>query len=544
MEILKGYLMVLGVMAILLLINALRKRKMNLMELDMNVEDFKNRKRDFNKISSLFLKDDEYKEGKFFIDDQTWNDLELNKVFKEIDQTLTTPGEQRLYEMIRYTSLKKEDIYSINEKIEVFQNNKKLRSNIRKILALLGKQHLGDTIEILYDENNIKTGSIIVYQILSFAAIVSALSIPVLGIGRGLGILGLVSFVNMIIHYKLSKEIEGKVLAITYLADIAACAKNLTSLKIEKLQDYNDILSSNIKMADNILKNSALIGHVEGLDAIGEYLKAMFLFQVIAYHKIMRDLKGKEKELKELYRTIGEIDALVSISLYREYIGKYSVPKFIEGSGALEVEEALNPLIEKGVENPISIDRNGIILTGTNMSGKSTYLRTIGVNIIMAQSLATTLSSKYKGDLFKVITSISPKDDIENGKSYYMAEVEAVKRILEEVKDDTVPVLSIIDEIFRGTNPIERVAASIEILEYIWKYNSRAIVATHDLDLAFAVKSHYDTYYFSEKVTEKEGLTFDYTIKKGVSNTRNAIKLLRYMGYPNEIVEGAETRTV
>jgi len=147
----------------------------------------------------------------------------------------------------------------------------------------------------------------------------------------------------------------------------------------------------------------------------------------------------------------------------------------------------------------------------------------------------------YKTSYFNIISSISPSDDITKGKSYYLAEAEAVLRIINSL-NDKVSTLCIIDEIFRGTNPLERTSASLEILRYIINKNAIPVVATHDLEIAELVGDQYQCYYFSEDVDEENGLKFDYKMKKGISPTRNAIKLLKYLKYPSIITENADER--
>lgn len=102
--------------------------------------------------------------------------------------------------------------------------------------------------------------------------------------------------------------------------------------------------------------------------------------------------------------------------------------------------------------------------------------------------------------------------------------------------------LCIIDEIFRGTNPIERIASSTEILNYIMEHNAICVVATHDLELTELTSHYFEPFYFSENVDDNEGISFDYKIKRGVSPTRNAIKLLKYLGYPEEIIINSQKR--
>ncbi len=98
-----------------------------------------------------------------------------------------------------------------------------------------------------------------------------------------------------------------------------------------------------------------------------------------------------------------------------------------------------------------------------------------------------------------------------------------------------------IDEIFRGTNSVERIAASAEILRYLVKHNAVVIVATHDLELVDLVGNEYKYYYFTENISETE-LNFDYKIREGVSKNKNAVKIMKYLGYPDEIIEKTNSR--
>ena len=159
----------------------------------------------------------------------------------------------------------------------------------------------------------------------------------------------------------------------------------------------------------------------------------------------------------------------------------------------------------------------------------------------LAQTFYFTLAKEYEACFFNIVSSISPNDDVTAGKSFFMAEVESISRIIKALEKDA-PVFCPIDEIFRGTNPIERIAMSAEILLYLNQHKTISIVATHDRELVDILKENYKFYYFSESVDSHKGLSFDYKLKTGVSQTRNAIKLLEYCDYPKEIVNNAYKR--
>lgn len=504
-----------------------------------NEEELNKKKRNFSNISKLHkvlkLNNVEY------IDDQTWADLEMDKVFEKVDYTLTTPGEQALYEILRKPLYNEKELANRKELINSMQSNEDLKEELQRILFKLGMQYNGDIIELLYTQGETKGYKKYLYDFLALLCLISIGSIFFI---KTYGVLMLlfVSSINMYIHYKINKDIIGKVNSITYLAEVLATAKKICTLDNVVLNDIKDNLERNLKECSSIIKNSSSIGRIEGIDALGDYINILFLSQVRGYYSVIESIEKKKDSIREVYYIVGEVDALVAVGLFRKHLSEYTEPQLgKETDIEIQGEDLKNPLVEECVANSIHLKNSGIILTGTNMSGKSTFLRTLGINAILAQTIYTTCSKSYKSSYFNILTSISPKDDISTGKSYYLGEAESVLRILNKL-NDKIPVLCIIDEIFRGTNPIERISASVEILNYIIERKAISIVATHDIDLINLVDKRYTPFYFSEEVDEREGLKFDYKIKNGVSPTRNAIKLLRFIGYPEEITKGAEER--
>ena len=136
---------------------------------------------------------------------------------------------------------------------------------------------------------------------------------------------------------------------------------------------------------------------------------------------------------------------------------------------------------------------------------------------------------------------MSLKDSLETGESYYMAEINSIKRILESKKSGN-DVLCFLDEVLRGTNTVERVAAATEILRYLSGSNIITIAATHDIELTYILEKVYNNYFFREEIKkedDKEDIYFSYKLNSGRSDTRNALLLLKVMGYPEEIYENA-----
>jgi len=343
----------------------------------------------------------------------------------------------------------------------------------------------------------------------------------------------------MIISFKESKEIKSN--GIYYLAGIIKAGKKLVGVKGDNFQKEREELKAVLNKVKPVERGTYFISIINMWKGAFEAVFFVFLFEETAYYLVSNLLLKEKDSVMELYFLIGKLEALISIAGYKHNLKTViSKPSFVAGLN-LNIKDGIHPILKEPVPNSIKIHNKGIVLTGTNMAGKSTFLRMVGVNILLAQSFYFTQAKSYEACFLNIVSSISPKDDIESGKSYYMAEAEGILRIINAMKNK-VPVFCPIDEIFRGTNPIERISASAEILSYLNKGKTISIVATHDRELVDILKDTYDFYYFSEKIDEKKGLSFDYKIKEGISSTRNAIRLLEHIGYPKEIVEMAFKR--
>lgn len=268
---------------------------------------------------------------------------------------------------------------------------------------------------------------------------------------------------------------------------------------------------------------------------IFDYLIGCTLWDFHVFHRIVEMLTINKNEFLKLYTYIGEIDAAISIASFRESIPHYCQASFHEGH-SINLTEMYHPLISNPVCNDVKMESNYII-TGSNASGKSTYIKAVAINMILAQSINMVLAKSASIPYANIMTSMAVRDDVTSGESYYMREINYLKRIVTQLKKDKL-TLCIVDEILRGTNTQERIAASVAILNYMNNRNCLTIVASHDIKISEMLAGKFKNCHFSE-VLEKEDILFDYKVKPGVSKSKNAIKLLKHIGFPKEIVEHA-----
>ncbi len=512
---------------------------MNKMVLGSIRNDYKSdmdKKRDFHKIKKYF---DMSKKNDYTLDDQTWNDLDIDKVYEKFDRAYSSPGESALYSMLRNPLMEEEKLKERDALIQLFKDNSNLREKLQCIFFNLSNDFKNCYLDMLDANLIINKAKYYMYTFLGKILPIIIILISIFVDVKFMILLFGLSIVNTSINSKEVKDIKSN--GIFYLRKNIKAAKKIASINDKEIIKYTAKIAGILKSIKDIDRGTRLIGFVNMWGGLFESIAVIFLLEESVYYSISGKVKEKKDALMELYYTVGELEALISISGYKNSLDEQFVkPKFIKGI-KLNIVEGIHPLLENAVGNSINIENRGIVLTGTNMAGKSTFLRMLGVNIILAQSFYFVLAKDYQAPFFNIVSSISPNDDLTKGKSYFMAEVESIHRIIKALEKD-IPVFCPIDEIFRGTNPIERIAMSAEILTYINRGKSISIVATHDRELADILKENYEFYYFSEKVDTKKGLSFDYKIKKGISQTRNAIKLLEYMSYPKEITDKAYKR--
>ena len=279
------------------------------------------------------------------------------------------------------------------------------------------------------------------------------------------------------------------------------------------------------------------------VSAVYEYVNLALLLDGNAIFFAHRDLAAHRQALVRAATTIGEIDAAQSIATWRAERDDWTRPQFSDRASGATMSAVRHPLIDEPVPNDVTLTPGrGLLITGSNMSGKTTFLRTVGLNIVMAQTIHTCLAERHCAPVFDVQSCIGRADDLIAGKSYYLVEVEQVIARLRASNEDR-PHLFLFDELFRGTNAVERIAAGEAVLRQLLVTGASSkphvvIAATHDAELVTLLADLYDPWHFTDTLTDA-GLTFEYRLESGPATTRNAIALLSLHGAPDALVARA-----
>jgi DNA mismatch repair ATPase MutS len=274
-----------------------------------------------------------------------------------------------------------------------------------------------------------------------------------------------------------------------------------------------------------------------------EYLNLAFLLDGTGVYAGARLLRAHDRALLGAIVAIGDIDVAISTASFRAGQHEWTRPRFGEPPATVQLTNIRHPLLEQAVPNSVSLaPGRGLLITGSNMSGKSTLLRAVGVTVVMAQTLNTCLASAYDAPTLDVRSCIGRSDDLLSGTSYYVAEVRSLLGLV-QASESAAPHLFLLDELFRGTNAVERIAAGRAVLLESISGATRpsphvVLAATHDGELVDLLPDTYAPCHFGDAVSD-DGLVFDHRMRPGPATTRNAIALLRIHGAPNALISRA-----
>lgn len=474
------------------------------------------------------------------IDDITWNDIDMDEVFMLLNNTGSAIGEEYLYSLLRKILFDEDELQERNRLIEFFANNPEKRLELQIALKNIGKLKNISIYEYINRLDNIELKSNSSHIFMVLGLIISIILIPFSPLTGGLLTVGFVTN-NIIQYYRRKAQIEIYFSVCLYVVRLLTQSKAIIKLDNTEIKEYTNQLEGAIKNFSKFMKGSGMLGsknpNGDLLDVMADYIKMLFHYDLIKFNNMLMVFKKNKDSLNELFKTIGLLDSMIAVASFRSMIDYYSIPELKKHTKPyLEVEELYHPMIDNPVVNSIKEDKC-VVLTGSNASGKSTFIKTLAINAVLSQAIYTSFSKKYKASFFQIASSMALQDSIFSHESYYIVEIKSLKRILDRL-DQEIPTLCFVDEVLRGTNTLERIAASSQILYSFSKVNALCFAATHDIELTYILEKHFSNYHFQEEVVDNQVL-FDYKLYEGRAMSRNAIKLLGMMGYPETVIEDA-----
>lgn len=303
----------------------------------------------------------------------------------------------------------------------------------------------------------------------------------------------------------------------------------LLKQQINQLKTNHDTAHSQMK---KLVKISDMIEIRRNMFYI--IINGLFLWDfqcLIAYEK-WKNQSGRKVE--DWLNVIGLFEAFSSLS--NAYFDKsdWATPEFYTNENEITGEELGHPLLDNSrVCNDMAVDKNEnvLLITGSNMSGKSTFLRTVGVNLLISYVGLPVCAKQFKCCIMEIYTCMRVSDDLSQNISSFYAELLRIKKIIDDLDSENT-IFFLLDEIFKGTNSADRHIGASNLIKRLSESNTMGLVSTHDLELGELEdisKGRIKNYHF-EEYYENDKIRFDYKLREGLSNTRNAVYLMRIIG--------------
>jgi hypothetical protein len=469
------------------------------------------------------------------VDDGTWRDLEFERLFSSMDSTLTRLGSQCLYRKLRVYRADQGELEKDYAAYEVLRRETPVREQLQLSLWPLRRDFEALTCESLFGEppaNPRLTGLVLTMSVVSLLVIAATVLNPALVwllIATVLCNTGIVVFVRRDIHETfLATERLGRMLSVA-----ARVARQAAPGPVSQPTRLAMILS---KTAD-LRRSFRWLLADRSNDIVASFyfwLNLLFLADHVAAVLVTKNLRRHRDTLAQVFLQLGSLDADIAIASWLQRIPTHCLPAITAGK-TIELNDAFHPLLSVPVPNSVALREQSALVVGSNMAGKTTFIKMVGTNIILARTLGVCFAAAAVIPRAKVMASIRAEHSIESGKSHFFAELERILSFVNSAERDGREVF-LIDELFRGTNTPERIAAGKAVLESLAAH-AQVLATTHDVELQQLLGPSFLTFHFIENPELPE--VFDYRLHSGISTAKNAIELLEKLGFPSVLVSEA-----
>tara|TARA_R110000850_G_scaffold190308_4_gene316227 strand:- start:3670 stop:5448 length:1779 start_codon:yes stop_codon:yes gene_type:complete len=485
----------------------------------------------------------DFPEGNEFKEDMHYysQDIDLfgkGSFYQYLNRTATSEGAQKLAEKLKSNDI--DDIQNKQEAIKELSEKAAWRQDFTGYASISKAETSTATVVQLLKNHSFfvpKTMKVlpIVFSVLS-VLVFAALFLDILGLKQlvlwlfiGLGITGFYLKKVNNLSEKLDKTQEVfqqyryLLLQIEKTDFVSTKLKGLQhkiAFENEKASAIARKFSKNLNAFDQ--RNNKLLGFL---------INGFLLWDLYQCYHIEQWIKTYGQKAEDWFAVIAEIDALNSLGNFTFNHTTYTFPEITTGKNVIEARDFVHPLLDpaKAVTNDFKIENQQFfIITGANMAGKSTFLRTVSLGIVMANLGLPVCASSFTYSPIKLITSMRTSDSLTDDESYFFSELKRLKFIVDKIQEDNYFI--ILDEILKGTNSTDKALGSRKFIEKLVASHSTGIIATHDLSLCEVEKDHDEVknYYFDAEIINDE-LHFDYTLKNGIAQNMNASFLLRKM---------------
>jgi hypothetical protein len=460
------------------------------------------------------------------VDDKTWKDLEFDRILSTLDTTVTPIGSQYLYKQLRTYS---------DETCELLKDDQPLREEIQVTLAHLRDDAHADIADLLFGPPPQKPKHHVAVYVGSAAAALALVAAFLLPFGIWLFLAALA--VNLGVLYVLAPQIRTGSNALKKMARAIGVAERLSNIRTQRsVPQLTRLVASRSERSEirRKFKRFAIDRDTPAVGYVYVWLELILLLDLLVYISTVDTFNLHRAHLVETYELLGSLDAAIAIACFMHRVPEHCHPRIV-ADALIDIQRGHHPLIANPTSNSVRLDGKSALVTGTNMAGKTTFIKMVGTNVVLGRTLGVCLASSATLPRSSVMACIHGEHSIASGKSHYFAAIETILSFLVAAERGECRVF-LIDELFRGTNTTERIAAAKAVLEAL-SGHAQVLVTTHDVELQSLLGQRFDMFHFQENPDLEE--VFDHRIRPGAYWGTNAIRLLAKVGFPRAIIEEA-----
>ncbi len=479
----------------------------------------------------------------FSLDLDVFGDKSL---FQSINRTCTAYGKTLLADWFQYPEIEKKTILRRQKAVEELAQNPQLA----KHFIVTGQLHPNSASDLKEMNEFIsypsyflknKIWKLLIYFIPCFwfvyILLISFGILPIDGLGLAIAI-GLIIGESQMKKINQLQDVVGKKEKIfASYSDLITIieSENPDSEQLKKIR--NNFFNQEIPTSKIIKQLSKLLSDLDMRFNVPArlLLNTLFLWDIRNAWRVEKWQNEYSPLLEKWIRALGEYDALFSLAIFKHNHPEYIFPEISEKYFVFEGKNLGHPLMNRNlcVKNDVNIPQNPyfMIVTGANMAGKSTYLRTLGINYLLACIGAPVCADSLKIYPAALVTSLRTSDSLSDNESYFFAELKRLKMIIERLNSGE-KMFIILDEILKGTNSVDKQKGSFALVQQLVSLNTCGIIATHDLllgNLADKFPEKIENFRFEADITGDE-LTFSYQLRRGIAQNMNACFLMKKMG--------------
>jgi len=471
------------------------------------------------------------------VDDKTWSDLEFPRFFTLIDTTVTHIGRQYLFAQLRVHEYDTAELDERYHNYEFLRANRELRERIQLALKPLeadSAAYIADLLMGSEPERVPYRQFVLPWALLTVAAVGAALAhlIP-------LWVCAVPLVINAIVALKIDARLGHEVDALLSLARMLGVAKRIAAVRSVGSFSILSRLASETGKRESLrsqLKWLAVLDRIRSADLIGGIVvmaNTFFLLKLAVYTCSIDRFADSRAEWVSTFELIGAMDASIAVASLLCRYPAHCRPD--TSNSTIEIENGYHAFITNPEKNSIRLANSSALITGSNMTGKTTFIKMIGMNAILGHTLGICLADRATLPRSPVRALIRGDQSVAEGKSRYFAEAQAIRDFIAESATGACRIF-ILDEPFSGTNTVERIAVAKAVLSAIGAM-AQILVTTHDVELQHLLGAQFELFHFQENPAV-EGF-FDHKLHLGASTQRNAIRVLERLGYPAAIISEA-----